>query len=128
MDVLSFLDTLRPWVSTAALLGLCEFARRLWVQNRQLKLAENKDDREGWGKIIETLQGQVDRMERQLSAANDRIEQLEREKDQGHRLALELLRQLNRTQAASLIASKDVSPELRRALESTLSGFEDTTQ
>lgn len=125
---MSILELVRPWVSTAALLGLCEFARRLWVQNRQLKLAENKDDREGYGSLIATLQGQVDRMDRQLQAANERIGQLEVEKDKERRLVLELLRQLNRTQAASIMAAKDVSPELKRALESTLAGIEGAAQ
>lgn len=55
MSVGAILEQVRPWVSTAALMGLLEFARRLWVQNRQLRLVENKDDRDGYGVLIAAL-------------------------------------------------------------------------
>ena len=62
------LEIVRPWVSTGALLALCEFARRLWVQNRQLRLAENKDDREGYGALIDKLNGSILSMETRHAA------------------------------------------------------------
>lgn len=67
-DLGGILETARPWVSTGALMALCEFARRLWVQNRQLKLVENKDDRDGYGALITTLQAAVTSMEAKHAA------------------------------------------------------------
>jgi hypothetical protein len=68
MTVGDMLESVRPWISTAALMGLLEFARRLWVQNRQLRLVENKDDRDGYGALITTLQNAVTQMETKHAA------------------------------------------------------------
>ena len=69
MSIGELLDDVRPWLSTAGILALCEFARRLWVQNRQLRLAENKDDRDGYGVLIAALEQSIRTMEeRHLTA------------------------------------------------------------
>lgn len=57
------LEDVRPWISTVSLMGLLEFARRLWVQNRKLKLVENKDDRDGYGVLIAALEQSIKTME-----------------------------------------------------------------
>lgn len=62
------LESARPWISTVSLMGLLEFARRLWVQNRKLKLVENKDDRDGYGALIATLQTAITSMEAKHTA------------------------------------------------------------
>jgi hypothetical protein len=68
MDIGGALEAARPWVTSAAIMGLLEFARRLWAQNRQLRLAENKDDRDGYGALITTLQNAVTQMEAKHTA------------------------------------------------------------
>lgn len=63
MSLGEILDDVRPWLSTAGILALCEFARRLWVQNRQLRMAENRDDRDGYGVLIAALEQSIKTME-----------------------------------------------------------------
>lgn len=92
--------------------------------SRKITIDETVADRAGWGQLIQTLQGQVERMENQITAANKRIETLEEEKQQDHRLIIELLGQMNRSQATVILGSNNLSPTLRRAFESTLKGDE----
>lgn len=104
------------------LLGLILTHLRL---SRKIAIDEEVADRAGWGQLIQTLQGQVERMEKQLHAASERITTLEEEKQQDHRLIIELLGQMNRSQAVTILGSNNLSPTLRRAFESTLRGGEE---
>jgi predicted RNase H-like nuclease (RuvC/YqgF family) len=115
------IEALRGWISTGALLGLLTFAARYLIQNRKLRMQEKIDDRQGFGTLIERLEANIERLERKLSEAEGRIKTLEAEREGEHKLILELIRQTNRTQAASILASNSVSPAIRRALESTIS-------
>lgn len=104
------LEIIRGWISTGALIGLLTLASRLWVQNRRLTMQGKVDDRQGFGALIDALTKDIDRL-------RARVETLETEKDRDHRLIMELLGQLNRTQAASILASQNISPELRGAMD-----------
>lgn len=53
------LKSFLPWVNTATLLGMAGLIFRFWTENRRLRMAENKDDREGYGVLIAALQGDV---------------------------------------------------------------------
>jgi hypothetical protein len=86
--IYSFLELLRPWISTGALLGLLELARRLWVQNRQLRMAENKDDREGYGVLIRALQEDIVAVRAEHRRCEDRLSKIEGELMGFHRQAL----------------------------------------
>ena len=114
------LEILRGWISTGALIGLLTLASRLWIQNRKLRMQEKIDDRQGFGELINAMNVEMARL-------RTRVETLERERDGEHKLIVELLRQTNRTQAVTILGRADVSPELRRAMETTISGT-DTTQ
>lgn len=107
------LETIRGWVSTGALLGLLTFAGRLWIQNRRLRMQEKIEDRQGYGKLIETMGREIDRL-------TARVASLETENERDHRLLLELLGQMNRTQAVAILSSNNLSPALRKALEGTM--------
>jgi len=50
-------------------MGLLTFASNMWLQNRRLKLVENKDDRDGYGALITTLQEAVKSMDSKHSEA-----------------------------------------------------------
>lgn len=114
-------EALRGWISTGALLGLLTLASRLWLQNRKLRMQEKGEDRQGFGILIDRLTANIERLERKLCEAEERIKTLEGERAGEHALIVELLRQTNRTQAISILASNNVSPALRRSLESTIS-------
>lgn len=121
------LEIIRAWISTASLVGLLGLAGRMWLQNRRLELKnrelgmqEKVEDRQGYGDLIKAMGAEINRL-------RERIETLETERAGEHALIVELLRQTNRTQAVSIMGRADVSPELRRALETTISGT-DTTQ
>lgn len=107
------IEALRGWISTGALLGLLTLASRLWLQNRKLRMQEKIEDRQGLAFVIEGMGKEIDRLSK-------RVATLETEKEHDHNLIVELLRQMSRTQAVSILASKTVSPALRRALESTI--------
>lgn len=109
----SIIETIRAWLSTGALLGLLGLAARLWVQNRRLTMTAKIEDRQGYGKLIETLTNEVERLSKRVVA-------LEQGKDRDHRLILELIGQLNRTQAVAIMGSQNLSPELRSAMESVM--------
>lgn len=113
-------EILRGWISTAALLGLLTLAARLWIQNRKLRMQEKGEDRQGFGVLIDRLTANIERLEKKLIEAEDRIKTLEAERANEHALIVELLRQTNRTQAVAILGTKPVSPALRRALESTI--------
>lgn len=90
MSIGELLEDVRPWLSTAGILALCEFARRLWVQNRQLRMAENKDDRDGYGVLIAALEQSIKTMEERHTDAlksmrADHTAQLERIAAEHHR-------------------------------------------
>jgi hypothetical protein len=107
------LETVRAWISTGALIGLFTLASRLWIQNRRLSMQAKVEDRQGYGTLITTLTSEVERL------AN-RVETLEESEAKNHRLILELLGQLNRSQAVAIMGSQNLTPELRSAMESTL--------
>lgn len=119
------------WVQAGGQLGLLALASKLFVDNRKLRLAEKSSDhdhdlqikqtdRDGWVELIKLLQGQVARMDEELQKANARIRLLEDERQEEHALVLQLVKQLNRTQAVELLASTNLSPAMRRAMISTL--------
>lgn len=90
MSIGDLLEDVRPWLSTAGILALCEFARRLWVQNRQLRMAENRDDRDGYGVLIAALEQSIRTMEERHTDAlksmrADHTAQLERIAAEHHR-------------------------------------------
>lgn len=118
------IEVIRAWVSTGALLGLLTFASRLWVQNRKLRMQEKVEDRQGFGALIEAMGKEISRLGTKLERAETRIQTLETERDREHALIVELLRQTNRTQAVAIMGRTDVSPELRRAMETTLNGVD----
>lgn len=86
--MLEAIEAVRPWISTAALLGLLEFARRLSVQNRQLRLQENRDDREGYGALIKALQEDVIAVRAEHRRCEERLSKIEGELMGFHRQAL----------------------------------------
>jgi len=67
-DVGAHLKGMLPWLNTATLLTIAGIASRLWLQNRRLRLAENKDDRDGYGALITTLQAAIATMEAKHTA------------------------------------------------------------
>lgn len=85
---LTMLESVRPWASTAGILALCEFARRLWVQNRQLRMAENKDDRDGYGVLIKALQDDIMQVRAEHRRCEERLSKIEGELMGFHRQAL----------------------------------------
>lgn len=113
MSDTSAIEFVRQWVSTGALIGLLTLASRLWLQNRKLSMQSRVEDRQGYGVLIESLT-------KRLSEQDERIELLEQGRDKDHRLIITLLGQLNRNQAAAIMASQQVSPELRAALDATI--------
>lgn len=111
------IEAIRAWISTGALLGLLGLAGRLYLQNRRLTLASKAgdrrakvEDRQGYGALIETLTKEVTRL-------SERVETLEKGKEQDHRLILELVGQLNRNQAVAILSSQNVSSELRQMMD-----------
>ena len=66
---------------TAGTLGLLVLAVKLFVDNRKLKLAENKDDREGWGDLIKALRDDVQTVRRDHAECQQRLTAMERELD-----------------------------------------------
>lgn len=113
MTDLSTIETIRGWASTGALGGLLGIASHLWLKNRKLSMQSRVEDRQGYGVLIESLT-------KRLTEQDERILQLEQGRDKDHRLIVTLLGQLNRNQAAAILTSQQVSPELRAALESTM--------
>lgn len=107
------IEWIRGWISTGALLGLLGYAAKLQLQNRTLSMQSKVEDRQGYGALIESLT-------KRLTEQDERIDQLEQGRDKDHRLIVTLLGQLNRNQAAAILTSQQVSPELRAALESTM--------
>lgn len=53
------LKSLLPWLNTATLVTLATIAMRLWLVSRKVRIAENKDDRDGYGVLITALQEDV---------------------------------------------------------------------
>jgi hypothetical protein len=114
----SMLETVRPWASTAGILALCEFARRLWVQNRQLKMAENKDDRDGYGVLIKALQDDIMQVRAEHRRCEERLSKIEGELIGFHRQAL-----LQSQQAAAVLpASAMVKDAGERAVKASQKG------
>lgn len=111
------IEVLRGWITTSAIVALLGIAARLWVSNRKLRMQEKIEDRQGYGKLIEAMGKEIDRLSK-------RVATLETEKERDHRLLLELLTQMNRSQAVAILASSNLSPELRKALESTTGGVQ----
>lgn len=107
------IEIIRAWISTGALIGLLGFASRMWVQNRKLRMQEKVEDRQGYGTLIEAMTAR-------LESQDKRIADLEKNRDQDHRLIIELLGQLHRNQAVAILGSQNVSPELRPALEAAI--------
>lgn len=107
------IEFVRQWISTGALLGCLTFASRLWLQNRRLTMQSKVEDRQGFGTLID---GMGKRLERQ----DQRIAELEKGRDNDHRLIIALLGQLNRNQAVAILATQTISPELRPALEAAI--------
>ena len=87
MDVGSLADILEG-ARTAGTLGLLALAVKLFVDNRKLKLAENKDDREGWGDLIKALREDVGNVRREHAACQDRLNAMQKEIDGLHRQIL----------------------------------------
>lgn len=108
-------------LNTVIGLGILSFVAMILkhtIASRKTKIAEDESGRAGLVALVTTLQGQVERMDAQLRASNGRIEALEAERGRDHRLIIELMGQLNRTQAAAIRNSNNLSPELARALGS----------
>jgi hypothetical protein len=84
----ALLELLRPWISTGALLGLLTLAYRLHVENRRLRIAENKDDREGYGVLIKALQDDIIAVRAEHRRCEDRLSKIEGELMGFHRQAL----------------------------------------
>ncbi|MET0364506.1 MAG: hypothetical protein ABW169_07610 [Sphingobium sp.] len=63
------IEEIRPWWNTAAITGLVAWAGRMWVRNRELRISENKDDRDGYGVLISTLQSAIKTMREEHSGA-----------------------------------------------------------
>lgn len=65
----TIIEETRPWWNTAGITGLCAWAGRMWITNRKMRLDENKDDRDGYGALIATLQAAITGMEAKHEAA-----------------------------------------------------------
>ncbi len=102
----------------AVAIGMLGLILRHQIAARKVKIEEDNSDRQGLSALVALLQGQVQRMDERLTSANDRIATLESERDRDHRLIIELFGQLSRNQAAAILDSNNVSPQLRRAMES----------
>jgi len=107
------IEWIRGWISTGALIGLLTLASRLWLQNRKLSMQAKIEDRQGFGTLIDSMSAEVRRL-------SERVAELERGKEHDHKLIIELLAQLNRNQAVAILASQNVSDELRPALEAAM--------
>lgn len=83
----------------------------------KLKAAEANGERAGLHELIRTLQGQIKIMGDQMTAQQGRIDTLEAERDQDHRLIIELMGHMNRTQGVAILGSNNLSPAMRRSLE-----------
>lgn len=77
------LNDVAEWVRTGGTFGLLILAAKLFNDNRKLKLAERKDDRDGYGDLIDRLTGRVGRLEeseercrRELQEARGEIAEL----------------------------------------------------
>lgn len=111
--LIAFVELLRPWVSTTALLGLLGIAYRLYVENRKLRMAENKDDREGYGVLIKALQEDIALVRAQHRQCEERLAKIEGELMGFHRQALIQSQQ----GVAALPASSMVRDAGERAVE-----------
>ena len=65
----SFLELVRSWLSTGALLGLLGLGARFSLALRKQKLVEKQDDREGFAELIAALQADVSFVRAQLEQA-----------------------------------------------------------
>lgn len=113
MSDITPIEFVRQWISTGALIGLLTLASRLWLQNRKLSMQAKSDDRQGFGTLI-------DQMSKRMEKQDARIAELEKGRDNDHRLIIALLGQLNRNQAVAILATQTVSEELRPALEAAM--------
>lgn len=66
MENVANLGELADWIRTGGTMGLLALASGLFIQNRKLKLAEKKDDREGFGALIEALTRDITAVRQQL--------------------------------------------------------------
>jgi ABC-type sugar transport system substrate-binding protein len=109
----TLMEWIRGWISTGALVALVGYAAKLQLQNRKLTMQSKVEDRQGFGTLIDSMSAEVRRL-------SERVADLERGKEADHKLIIQLLAQLNRNQAVAILASHNVSDELRPALEAAM--------
>jgi len=63
MNFGDILTEARPWLNSAGIATLLALVGRLWFTSRRLRLLEAKDDRDGYGVLIATLQSAIASME-----------------------------------------------------------------
>lgn len=61
------IESARPWLSTAGIMGILAFMARWWFQNRKLNMVEKIQDRQGYGPLIKVLQTQLKVMQEDLA-------------------------------------------------------------
>lgn len=144
-------DEVRPWVGTGGVLALCAWAGRQELARRKTKMEEaaaaqalksaaKKDDQDGYGVLIATMQTAIDNMERKHSEemtilradhasalarienehrkCEERLSKIEGELMGFHRQALVA----SQTGVASLPASMMVQEAGKRAVEASKKG------
>lgn len=122
----TIIEETRPWWNTAGITGLCAWAGRMWITNRKMRLDENKDDRDGYGVLIATLQNAIKVMREEHSneiaamraehrKCEERLSKIEGELMGFHRQALIASQQ----GAALLPASTMVQEAGKRAVEAS---------
>lgn len=85
------------------------------VKMADIRRQEKRDNREGYGILVSTLNQQV-------LTLTQRVEQLSAWREKDHKLIISLLGQLNRSQAAAILSATDpesLSPEISSMLEGT---------
>jgi hypothetical protein len=95
MDLGSGLEAIRPWLGTGGILGCLGFAARMWVVNRRLAMEEKKDDRQGYGELIEAMQKQIAALGRELVEVRNQLLECRDEHAAAKRQAKELSAQVD---------------------------------
>lgn len=67
-EILPALEGLQSWLSSVSLAGLFGLALRHWLASRRLSMTERKENREGYGALIEALERDVKAVREELAA------------------------------------------------------------
>ena len=80
-----FLGTLPGWITALTSSGTFAAVATIWLKSRKLKIAENQDDRDGYGDVIRVLREEVARLGERERACEERLLKVEDELRGVHR-------------------------------------------